>query len=274
MPGVVVATPRTLRPRQHAQSRATARDVKRPVLQWGDGDGGLRPGAHRHPAARRDDPAQPDPNDRGARVPRGDRLAPPAHPLELLRVRRARPRPRQEPDARRAREGRPGRALVTQLRRVDAGAVRHRRDRRDPRQHQSRLPHPRAGVRAQPVGMPLDHRRARVQDVATTWRWCPRSPRSALRWSGRCSSGPTSGTISPRATRWCPTRRSPSGATRCTPTTRSTSSTRRARPGSRRAPRSRTATSSTTATSRPSCRASPTRTGCASRCPSTTASGW
>ena len=165
MPGVVVATPRTLGPPTARRARRCARR-EATVLQWGDGDGGLRPGAHRHPAARRDHPAQPDANDRGARVPRGDRLAPPAHPLELLRVRRARPRPRQEPDARRARAGRPGRALVTQLRRVDAGAVRHCRDRRDPRQHQPRLPHPRAGVRAQPVGMPLDHRRPRVQDVA------------------------------------------------------------------------------------------------------------
>jgi fatty-acyl-CoA synthase len=35
-----------------------------------------------------------------------------------------------------------------------------------------------------------------------------------------------------------------------------------------------TATSSTTASSRPSCSTSATRTGCASRCPSTTASAW
>ncbi len=60
----------------------------------------------------------------------------------------------------------------------------------------------------------------------------------------------------------------------CAPTTRSTSSTRRARPGSPRAPRSPTATSSTTATSSPACRASPRATGCASPCPSTTASAW
>ena len=55
---------------------------------------------------------------------------------------------------------------------------------------------------------------------------------------------------------------------------RSTSSTRRARPASPRGPRSPTATSSTTATSSPACRGSSRATGCASRCPSTTASGW
>ena len=64
------------------------------------------------------------------------------------------------------------------------------------------------------------------------------------------------------------------GATAARRTTRSTSSTRRARRGSRRAPRSPTATSSTTATSSPDCRGSSPATGCASRCPSTTASGW
>ena len=57
-------------------------------------------------------------------------------------------------------------------------------------------------------------------------------------------------------------------------TTRSTSSTRRARRGSPRAPPSPTATSSTTATSSPACRGSSPATGCASRCPSTTASAW
>ena len=51
--------------------------------------------------------------------------------------------------------------------------------------------------------MPLDHRRPRVQDVELRGDGRRRSPSSARRWSGRCSSGPTSGTISPRATRWC-----------------------------------------------------------------------
>ena len=48
-------------------------------------------------------------------------------------------------------QGRPGRHLGAELRRVDADAVRHREDRRDPGQHQPGLPHPRAGLRAQPV---------------------------------------------------------------------------------------------------------------------------
>jgi hypothetical protein len=48
----------------------------------------------------------------------------------------------------------------------------------------------------------------------------------------------------------------------------------RDRPASRRARRCRTATSSTTASSSPTSSASPSRTGCACRCPSTTASVW
>ncbi len=62
--------------------------------------------------------------------------------------------------------------------------------------------------------------------------------------------------------------------TRWAPTTRSTSSTRAGRPAFPRARRSRTATSSTTATSWGRAAATPRRTGSASRCPSTTASGW
>ena len=44
----------------------------------------------------------------------------------------------------RRRAGRPGRHLGAELRRVGARAVRHREDRRDPRQRQPGLPHPRA----------------------------------------------------------------------------------------------------------------------------------
>ena len=57
-------------------------------------------------------------------------------------------------------------------------------------------------------------------------------------------------------------------------TTRSTSSTPRAPPASPRARRCRTTTSSTTATSSASCAATPSRTGSACRCRSTTASAW
>ena len=53
------------------------------------------------------------------------------------RRRRARPGRRGHP------QGRPGRHLGAELRRVDAGAVRHREGRRDPGQHQPGLPHPR-----------------------------------------------------------------------------------------------------------------------------------
>ena len=45
-------------------------------------------------------------------------------------------------------QGRPGRHLGAELRRVGARAVRHREDRRDPGQHQPGLPHPRAVLRA------------------------------------------------------------------------------------------------------------------------------
>ena len=53
--------------------------------------------------------------------------------------------------ARRHRQGRPGRHLGAQLRGVDAHAVRHGEDRRDPGQRQPGVPHPRARLRAQPV---------------------------------------------------------------------------------------------------------------------------
>ena len=49
-------------------------------------------------------------------------------------------------------QGRPGRHLGAQLRRVDHRAVRDGQDRRHPGQRQPGLPHPRTGLRAQPVG--------------------------------------------------------------------------------------------------------------------------
>ncbi len=60
----------------------------------------------------------------------------------------------------------------------------------------------------------------------------------------------------------------------CRRTTRSTSSTRRGPRASPRARRSPTTTSSTTATSSDGCAATALTTASASRCPSTTASGW
>ncbi len=47
-------------------------------------------------------------------------------------------------------QGRPGRHLGAELRRVDADPVRHRQDRRDPGQRQPGLPHPRVRLRRQP----------------------------------------------------------------------------------------------------------------------------
>ena len=61
---------------------------------------------------------------------------------------------------------------------MDAAAVRHGRDRRDPRQRQPGVPHPRAGVRARPVGLPDAVRGAVVQDVGLRGRWSSRSART------------------------------------------------------------------------------------------------
>ena len=72
-------------------------------------------------------------------------------PLDVRRAGRRRRRPRAGADRRRRRQGRPGRHLGAELRRVDAGAVRHRQGRRDRGQRQPGLPHPRAGLRAEPV---------------------------------------------------------------------------------------------------------------------------
>ena len=89
---------------------------------------------------------------RGARRPRGaGRGAPPGGggptPSWTRDVERAGPRA----DRRRDRQGRPGRHLGAELRRVDDRAVRHRQGRRDPGQRQPGLPHPRARLRAEPV---------------------------------------------------------------------------------------------------------------------------
>ena len=74
---------------------------------------------------------------------------------------------------------RPGRAVEPELRRVDAAAVRHGRDRRRPRQHQPGLPHARAGLRARTsraAGCCSPRRRSRRRTTST---WSSRSPRRA-----------------------------------------------------------------------------------------------
>ena len=94
--------------------------------------------------------------------------------------RRRRPaRPRAARGRHRGR--RPGRDLGAELPGVGAAAVRHRRGRGDPRQHQPGVPHPRAGLRARPVrGASCSSRRRRSRR-ATTRRWSPRWRRSAPR---------------------------------------------------------------------------------------------
>ena len=67
----------------------------------------------------------------------------------------------------RARRGRrrPGGHLGAELLAVDAAAVRHRQDRRDPGQHQPGVPHPRAGVRARPGRGVAAGGRAQLQEL-------------------------------------------------------------------------------------------------------------
>ena len=206
----------------------------------------------RRRAARRDDRRQPGPDvaahgDDEALVARHQGIrwtyAEFGERVDRLAPGPARPRPGGR---------RPGRAVEPELRRVDAAAVRHGRDRRDPRQHQPGLPHPRAGLRAQPVGLPDAVRRPVVQDVGLRRRWSTRSrPSVPGARAGGVLLGGRLGRARRRRRRRQRRRARRPARRRCDPTTRSTSSTRRARPGSRRAPRSPTATSSTTATSSP-----------------------
>ena len=141
-----------------------------------------------------------------------------------------------------------------------------RPSRRDPRQHQPGVPHPRAAVRRRPIGLPDAVRGAVVQDVRLRRDGRAGPPRAARagaldlllgrrlgRARGRRRSRRRDGDLAARAAG-------------LRPGEPSTSSTRRGRPASPRAPRSATATSSTTATSWPACRASSPATGCASRC--------
>ena len=85
------------------------------------------------------------------------------------------------------REGRPGRHLGAELRRVDHRPVRHGQDGRDPRQHQPRLPHARAEVRPRPGRDPDDRGRAVVQDQRLR-RDDRRGPRRRAPDSSRSSS--------------------------------------------------------------------------------------
>ena len=91
------------------------------------------------------------------------RLAPPGHPLELRRARRRGRSLRPRPARGRRSPRRPGRDLVSELRRVGGDAVRDRENRRDPRQRQPVVPGERARVRAEPVRLLRPDPRARVQ---------------------------------------------------------------------------------------------------------------
>ncbi len=71
--------------------------------------------------------------------------------LDLRRVLRSDPADRHRVDRARHQARRPDRDLVAELRRVDDDPVRHRTGRRDPGEHQPRVPDRRVGVRAEPV---------------------------------------------------------------------------------------------------------------------------
>ena len=153
--------------------------------------------------------------------------------------------------ARGVAEGRPGRHLGAELRRVVARAVRHRPDRRDPGQHQPGLPHARARVRAA-AGR---HRRCwsrRSRSRRSDYRGMIEEVRPGLPdlrdvvYIGE--------RLVDRAARRAASQCRPAGrrarGRRSTSTTRSTSSTRPAPPGfPKGATLSATTTSSTTATS-------------------------
>jgi acyl-CoA synthetase (AMP-forming)/AMP-acid ligase II len=92
--------------------------------------------------------------------------------------------------------------------------------------------------------------------------------------SGCCSSAPTTGRVGSPPTAGRPDAELRTRWRRCRRRPDQHPVHERAPPASRRAPRSATATSSTTASSSARGAGTPSTTGCASRCPSTTASAW
>ena len=109
-------------------------------------------------------------------------------------------------------QGRPGRHLGAELRRVGARAVRHREDRRDPGQHQPGLPHARAratccnqsGVRVLVLGDVVQDERLRrdgrggarrVPGAAA--RSCSSAPSRGTRWSAGADGVPDDGAARP-----------------------------------------------------------------------------
>ncbi len=110
------------------------------------------------------------------RRPRGPRGGQHRAPVDVGRARRRRTPPGQGPARRRHRAGRPGRDLGAQLRGVDHRPARHRPHRRRAGDHQPGLPHPRAGLRAQPGGHqpPLPGRELQDQRLRRDARRGPR----------------------------------------------------------------------------------------------------
>ena len=156
----------------------------------------------RRPAHRADDRRQLRRDGRAVPGPRGARRRRAGHAMDLGRAEAGRGRGGSWLRGRRHREGRPGRHLGAELRGVDHRPVRHGQDGRDPRQHQPRLPDPRAEVRPRPGRDPDDRGRAVVQDQRLR-RDDRRGPRRRRRASSRSSSSArTAGaTCSPAPTR-------------------------------------------------------------------------
>ena len=173
------------------------------------------------------------------------------------------------------RQGRPGRHLVAELRRVGAAAVRHRQDRRDPGQRQPGLPHPRAGLRAPAVGRAAAGQRGRVQDERL-----PGDGRGGPRRPARAGAGdlPRHGRVGGaggrRAPRWTPS----ALAERMADAVARRPDQHPVHLGHHRLPQGRDAVApqhpEQRLLHRRAAAATPRSTGCACRCPSTTASAW
>ena len=125
---------------------------------------------------------------RRAARPRGARLAPPGHPADLRRARRAgrpaRAGAASPPGSSAATASASGRPNCAEWALVQFATAQGRRD---PRQRQPGLPPARAGVRAQAVGLPAARQRAVVQDVGLR-RDGRRGARRAARRSSASSS--------------------------------------------------------------------------------------
>ena len=156
---------------------------------------------------------------------------------------------------------------------VDDHPVRHRQDRRDPGQHQPGLPHPRARLRAQPVRRAAADLRHRVQDQRLPRdgrRGASTRPRSRRSSTSTARTGPTTTSSDPGVTpgRSC----SPEPARPGRPDQHPVHLRHHRLPQGRDAqppqhPQQRLLHHRADQLHR-------ARTGCASRCPSTTASGW